>query len=174
MTGSRAAAIFGAALLVAVWLAMPAREPVGGPTPPAEATSGRSRLDPALRALQSGADRMRERLHSAPAPASTSRNPFQFAPRPRPATPRPAPTSEALPPGPPPTPPRPLLTLVGIGEDRTPAGPVRTAVLSGRDQVFLVKEGAEVAGRFKVIAIDQRAVELLDLQDQTRVRLVLR
>ena len=53
----------------------------------------------------------------------------------------PRPRRSAIAPATPPTPPPPPLKLVGIAEDAGADGPVRTAIISGDGQLFLVKEG---------------------------------
>jgi hypothetical protein len=66
------------------------------------------------------------------------------------------------------------LKLSGIAEDETADGPVRTAILSGFGQLFLVKEGEAVAERYRVLRISSDVVELADLTEGHTIRLVLR
>ena len=66
------------------------------------------------------------------------------------------------------------LKLVGIAEDAGDPGPTRTAIISGFGELFLVKEGEAVTLRYRVSRIAPDAVELVDVGDNTPLRLVLR
>jgi hypothetical protein len=66
------------------------------------------------------------------------------------------------------------LKLEGLAEDRGDQGPVRTAIISGFGDIFLVKEGDHVTLRYTVAKISPDAVELTDLTDNTALRLALR
>ena len=66
---------------------------------------------------------------------------------------------------------RPEITLLGIAEDPTPGGVVRTAILSTSEQLHMVREGEQVALRFLVHRITTGGVELRDLADDTLVSL---
>ena len=66
------------------------------------------------------------------------------------------------------------LKLEGLAEDRGDRGPVRTAIISGFGEIFLVKEGDSVTLRYRVAKISSEAVELTDLTDNTPLRLALR
>jgi len=66
------------------------------------------------------------------------------------------------------------LRLSGIAEDRTPGGVVRTAIISGRGQLFLAKQGDAVTDRYQVARISSEVVELTDLTDGSLVRLALK
>jgi hypothetical protein len=62
----------------------------------------------------------------------------------------------------------PPLTLAGLAEDAGPNGPVRTAVVSGDGQVFLVKEGEAFSVRgitYRVATISANSVEVVDVSD---------
>jgi hypothetical protein len=120
--------------------------------------------------------RLRERLHPVAEPQQPARNLFQFSSRAAAASSRvdrqaPA-VSEVLPA--PPAPAAPPLTLVGIAEDPGQDGPIRTAIISGLGQLFFVKEGDSVAGRFRVQRLSGEVVELTDLADSTIHRLALK
>ncbi len=82
--------------------------------------------------------RLQERLRPTTEP-STSRNLFRFNAPVRPTMDTPLVVPDALPPAPPAM--RPPLTLVGLAEDTTDAGVVRTAIISGFGDIFLVKAG---------------------------------
>jgi hypothetical protein len=120
--------------------------------------------------------RLHERLRPTDTPIQ-SRNLFRYAAGSavgvRSASPTPPvsapPAAEALPAGnvsP--------LKLEGLAEDQAGQGPVRTAIISGFGEIFLVKEGDNVTRRYRVAKISSEAIELTDLIDNTPVRLVLR
>jgi hypothetical protein len=128
-------------------------------------------------ALSIEIDRLHERLAPTVAPRSPSRNLFAFrvAARPAPAAtpavdmpPRPALTEArpavSLPP----------LKLSGIAEDPGPDGPLRTAIIAGDGQLFMVKEGEQVTARYRVAKISADVVELTDVIDNSVRRLALR
>ena len=56
----------------------------------------------------------------------------------------------------------PPLTLAGIGESQQGDRAVRTAVISGAGELWLMTEGMVVAGRYRVDRIDRDAVVLVD------------
>jgi hypothetical protein len=66
------------------------------------------------------------------------------------------------------------IKLVGIAEDVRGDTVVRTAILSTQSQLFLVKEGEAVSARFKVSRIAADVVELIDLSDNSTLRLPLK
>jgi hypothetical protein len=66
------------------------------------------------------------------------------------------------------------LKLDGLAEDTGDHGPVRTAIISGFGDIFLVKEGDSVTSRYRVAKISPDAVELTDLTTNTPLRLALR
>ena len=72
------------------------------------------------------------------------------------------------------TPPPLPLKLAGIAEDEGPEGPLRTAIISGEGQLYIVKEGDEVTARYRVGKISADVVELIDVGDNTVRRLALR
>ena len=164
--------VVGAAL--AAWLA-------------AAATSGQRELAPRPDARSATADargetlaaevaRLQERLHPTVEPREPGRNLFQFTTvrvqRPAPSTPKAA-LSEAAPVAP--LAPAPLpFKLIGVAEDASPAGPVRTAIVSAPGQLLLVKEGQNVTLRYRVVKISADVVELEDLGDHTTLRLALK
>src|SRR5947207_2449334 len=51
------------------------------------------------------------------------------------------------------------LKLEGLAEDKGDQGPVRTAIISGFGEIFLVKEGDSVTLRYRVARISSEAVE---------------
>jgi hypothetical protein len=68
----------------------------------------------------------------------------------------------------------PPLELIGLATDGADATLVRTAILSGFGQLFLVKEGEAVTARFRVTRIGADVVELSDAEATAPVRLALR
>jgi hypothetical protein len=126
-------------------------------------------------ALANEIARLQERLRPTPQPWQPGRNLFAF--RARSAPPRAAavveqPPAMAL--ALPAAPAMPSFKLAGIAEDESADGPVRTAIISGEGQLFLVKEGDEVTPRYRVAKISADVVELTDVGDNTIRRLALR
>jgi hypothetical protein len=124
--------------------------------------------------LASEIARLQERLRPTSSPRQPGRNLFVY----RAAAPRaPLPT---LAPAPLPAPTRPLpptlpsLKLAGIAEDDGADGPIRTAIISGEGQLYMVKEGEAVTARYRVSKIAADVVELVDSGDNSVRRLALR
>lgn len=148
------------------------------------ATTGRRPVAPVSRVNTSAVElrgaelaseiaRLRERLRPTNGPRQPARNLFQFGPG------RVAREDAIAPPSPaiadaPMRPAAAPLKLVGMAEDTGADGTVRTAIISGFGDLFLVKEGESVTPRFRVVAISDRAVELMDLEGGTTLRLALR
>lgn len=178
MTPRRAAAWIGGALLMAAWLASAAGsvwQTSDMPESPRPVeTSGTESL---AADVQAQAARLKERLATAPAPQQPSRNPFAFAPR---ATPRPSREAAAierpvLEPVPEPVLSEPPLALIGIAEDRVAEGVARTAIISAEpDELFMVRAGEILGGRYRVAAVGSDSVELTDLVTGALRRLALR
>jgi Tfp pilus assembly protein PilP len=71
--------------------------------------------------------------------------------------------------------PLPPLTLMGVAEESTPAGPRRTAVVGGDgDTIYMVVEGDPIGERYRVTKIGADAIELEDLLSKGFRRLALR
>jgi hypothetical protein len=168
--------IVGATVLVA-WLASAAGVPrpqhtTSTPRPAADEIA----LDAIAADVQSQAARLRQRMAAAPAPQVPLRNPFTFdvrdAAKPRVSVRSVRPVSEPLPdPGPPDLP----LALLGIAERKTQAGVIRTAIIGGdTEELHMVGEGQELAGRYRVIGVSPDAVELKDLLTGATRRLALK
>jgi hypothetical protein len=121
--------------------------------------------------------RLQERLRPTSTPRQPGRNLFSFhaaaarGARMTPLVVAPAPAPVAPPPV---VPALPSLKLAGIAEDEGPEGPVRTAIITGQGQLFLVKEGESVMLRYRVTKISADVVELIDLGDNSIRRLALR
>jgi hypothetical protein len=118
--------------------------------------------------------RLRDRLRPTTPPAEPRRNLFTFrtaaAPAPHDVRSAQAVTIDA----PAPRPSEPALKLAGIAEDAGSDGPDRTAIISGEGQLFMVKEGDAVAGRYRVARISSDAVELSDVNAGIVRRLVMK
>jgi Tfp pilus assembly protein PilP len=179
MTSGKAAAYgVGAALLVAYLAAanMPSGEPPSRERAARPAPAGPEALAGEVSAQ---AARLQARMAQAPVPDSSPRNPFAFGSRDaRPAV-NPdgmvraavAPETVTLPY----VPPLPQLTLMGIAEETTAAGPKRTAVIGGEgDTIYMVVEGQPVGTRYKVTKIGADAIELEDLLTKGYRRIALR
>src|SRR5262245_51071442 len=131
MSAKRAAGYCGGALLLLAWLSSAGS--LMGPSaadvqeqPRAVETAGTTDL---AADIQAQTDRLRNRLASAPAPQRPSRNPFEFAtrevpvPRLRQAPVEPVPPLSLAPP-------EPAIELIGVAENQSPKGVVRTAIIS--------------------------------------------
>jgi len=119
--------------------------------------------------------RLKSRLAAAPAPQEPFRDPFSFASRP-PAARHQAPPVTSAEPAPEVGPPlEPAIELIGVAASESPAGVVRTAIISALDgELFLVKEGESIASRYRVGPVSADAVELNDLLTGAVRRLTLR
>lgn len=159
---------------VLAWLAVTPNQgvPTAAPAAPQQtaATREQSAVD-----WKAQAERLRWRTEAVTLRAST-RNPFRFnAPKSPPRTrnragSEPAPAAVASVEAPVSLP---SLTLSGIAETKTQEGARRTAVISGDGQLYLVREGDSVAGRYTVIAVNPDAVLLRD-SIGAELRLLLR
>jgi hypothetical protein len=176
MAPARAAAYIGGATLLLAWLASAAGVSRAHPAARLEQRPGDLvQLDAIASDVQSEAARLRTRLAAAPAPAASRRNPFSFA-APETAAHRSGPPAQ-LPPAATVVPvvPELVIEFLGIAEQKTEAGTVRTAMLAAPDdQLFMVTEGQEVGGRYRVSAIGADAVELNDLITGSTRRLALK
>jgi hypothetical protein len=120
--------------------------------------------------------RLQERLRPSASPRQRGRNLFAFRASAGAATSSPFPSApqplfaEAAP-----LPPAlPSLKLAGIAEDTEAESPIRTAIISGEGQLYMVKEGEAVTERYRVTKISADVVELVDLLDNSLRRLALR
>jgi hypothetical protein len=172
MNLKRTAAIGVVGGALAVWLAAAATSGIRENRAPSSSSVTPIELRGAE--LASEIARLHERLRPTAAPQQhPARNLFQF----RSSKPRSAPaqapalteTASALVPPP--------LKLSGIAEDPGPDGPLRTAIISGQGQLFLVKEGEMVTSRYRVAKISADVVELVDVTEvgaNTTVHLSMR
>jgi hypothetical protein len=158
----------------------PADEPAvqtEGPRGPADTTSTVTAGEPGL---EVGIDRLRTGLGVMPAPSS-GRNPFRFGAerllaRPPSAAQQRAAVSpqDAAAEGGTDTPDRPPMQLLGVAADEDGAAPIRTAVIATPRQLYLVREGEQMALRFLVLRIGDDVVELRDLATDDTFQLALR
>jgi hypothetical protein len=142
--------------LLATWLAV---NPTTT-TPPASnvsATTGASAVrDVTADDLNVQAEKLTEHLGSV-AQRPTGRNPFRFGR----STPAKAPAAVAIAPIAAPVAPQPVqpsLSLSGIATEKGK----HTAIITGDGQLYVVKEGDPVAGRYRVVTVDGDAVTLRD------------
>jgi hypothetical protein len=123
-------------------------------------------------------ERLRTGLSVMPAPSESGRNPFRFgadrsvrrsAGQHRAAL-VPSDSTDAGPVAPD----RPPMQLLGVAAEGEDAAPVRTAVIATPRQLYLVREGEQLALRFQVLRIGIDAVELRDLATDDTFQLALR
>ena len=132
-----------------------------------------SAIDRSSALLQAEIARLHDRLVPGATP-SRSRDLFRFnQPKPRRASVPTTAVDETEPPAPVP-PALPALQLIGVAEDASPDGVVRTAILSGFGDVFLVKAGDTVSGRYRVDQVSADAVQITSLSTSTASTLALR
>jgi hypothetical protein len=174
MNLKRTATIAAVGGALAAWLAGAATSSRSTPAP---IVTPRAPIEARGEQLASEIARLHERLRPDATPNQPGRNLFAF--HSAPATPvmpprqrereQPAAITE------PPVVAQPSLKLAGIAEDDGPDGaPIRTAIISGEGQLFMVKEGENVSPRYRVAKISADVVELIDLATNTPRRLALR
>lgn len=177
MKFSRIVWLAGGAALLAAWLAAATATRPGRSQPGVRESAPPAAVpDSIVAELQAQVERLKERQLAVEVPERTVRNPFELGRRI-------APTEIAVPnaeepaaragESPPPAPAGFPYTLAGIGESKTADAIVRTAIVSGIDGVRLLKVGDDLAGRYHVVAIEPRAVELDDRETGERRRLSL-
>jgi hypothetical protein len=169
MSAKRAAGYFGGAVLLLAWLASAGglmRQAAEPPVEPrAVETSGMATLAADVHAQTM---RLQNRLATAPKPQEPFRNPFAFAAQPsrtvrraESATSADSAVAPVAPLGPPL---EPAIDLIGVAETESAKGPLRTAIISALGgELFLVKEGETIAGRYRVGTVTADAVELHDV-----------
>lgn len=172
--------VWSGATALATWLA--SAPPVVAPgdgrlTPPTRVDAAATQaVVLQMQELNEEAVRLARRLSEADAFAAPDRDPFRFklAPAPAPAAPPPVvppvATDVAAVPPPAPSP----FALSGIAEERQGDAVIRTAVVTGLGELWLVKAGEKVEGKFEVTAVDADAVELIRADTGTAVRLTFR
>lgn len=165
------AAVCGAWLASAAGVARQSRIlPVRPPAPEVV------QLDALAAEVQSQAERLRQKLASAPAPRAADRSPFNFdSPAVRRRTPARLPQVIALPEPVQAEIREPVLELIGIAESGTGDALVRTAMITGgHAELMMVTVGQRILSRYDVIAVSADAVELKDVESGATRRLILR
>jgi hypothetical protein len=159
------------ALAVASWFASASTSDVRVPATPL-APPKPAPLDRSVAALQSEVRHLQERIAPTATPTRT-RDLFRFSTRERrPLRPvaspegRSARSAAALPSAPP-------LKLIGIAEDGAPDAIVRTAIVSGLGDVFLVRRGETIAGHYRVDEVSSEAVRITDTTNSSTATLAL-
>ncbi|MGE3955946.1 MAG: hypothetical protein AB7H96_04445 [Vicinamibacterales bacterium] len=160
-------------LAIASWFASASTSGVRPPAVPFPPPKP-SPVDFSMVALQSEVGRLHERLAPTAAPTRSrdlfrfqSRIPERRAPLARPAAPVDV-VAEA------PAPPAPALALIGVAEDATADGVIRTAIVSGLGDVFLVKAGETIRDRYRIGAVSADAVQVVDTVTGSDSTLALR
>jgi hypothetical protein len=168
---------------VAQGAAVPAGVRAGTSSVRAQAPRGTADATAAVTAVEPGFevafDRLRTGLGVMPAPTETGRNPFRFgadgsvrrtsAAQHRATLVQAESTDPGLV-----APDRPPMQLLGVASEEGDAAPVRTAVIGTPRQLYLVREGEQMALRFLVLRIGTDAVELRDLATDDTFQLALR
>ncbi len=159
-------------IAVASWFSAASTPDLRTPSPIERASSTRD-LDRSAATMQSEVARLHDRIAPTATP-SHARDLFRFAGR----APRPM-TGAAQQPvvqeveSPIETPPRPTLQLIGIAEDESADGTVRTAIVAGLGDLYLVKPGDVVAGQYRVERVTADAVQLTDTSTSASTTLTL-
>jgi hypothetical protein len=164
---------------VAQGAAVPAGVRAGTSSVRAQAPRGTADATAVQPGFEVAIDRLRTGLGVMPAPTESGRNPFRFGAdrsvgRTSAAQHRAALVqAESTDPGPV-APDRPPMQLLGVAAEEGDAAPVRTAVIGTPRQLYLVREGEQMALRFLVLRIGTDAVELRDLATDGTFQLALR
>ena len=171
------AAVSGAGLLATYLFSVPPAVTPGRQAPPRADSIGR-RPQPAFD-IQEQAARLQMRVREEAEYREPSRNPFRFGARPvtrRPVTPSASPEEPVAPPppsGPPPPPPAPPIRLSGIATNTVDGVRQRSAILMTPAGILTVREGDAVGAEYKVVRIEEDAVELAAADGSSR-RITLR
>ena len=159
-------------IAVASWFSAASTPELRTPSLVERASSTRD-LDRSAAAMQSEVARLHDRIAPTATP-SHARDLFRFVGRaPRPVTgasQQPAAQAAEVPVE---TPARPTLQLIGVAEDESADGIVRTAIVSGLGDLFLVKPGDIVAGQYLVERVTSDAVQLTDTSTSASTTLTL-
>jgi hypothetical protein len=177
MTFRGTAALVLSVVAFGAWLAIATGLVIAPPVSNAPQSSPvASPLDPVIRSVQSQSARLHTYLASVPQLVPPVRDPFAFSRsassgvggRLRVSATAPdgaaAATATA----------RPALTLAGIAEEGSPDAPVRTAVISGMGQLFLVKESETFGGRFEIVRVGADSALVRDGLDRSTFTLTLK
>ena len=138
-----------------------------------ERASSSGELDRSAATMQSEVARLHDRIAPTATP-SHARDLFRFAGRaPRPMNGAPQRPAVQAAEAPVETPARPTLQLIGVAEDESADGMVRTAIMAGLGDLFLVKAGDIVAGQYLVERVTSDAVQLTDTSTSASTTLTL-
>ena len=128
--------------------------------------------------LEVGMDRLRGGLGVMPSPSASGRNPFRFgadrAIHRSPSAQDPAAVPAENTDSGPVSLDRPPMQLLGVAAEEAGDAPMRTAVIATPRQLYLVREGEQIALRFQVLRISTDVVELRDLAADETFQLALR
>ena len=164
-------------IAVASWFSAASTPDVRPPVVTPGPTPASLDLDRSAAVMQAEVARLHDRLAPSTMP-SRSRDLFHFAAKPvtRPSLKlvEAAQTAEVPVQAEVPVAPKPALQLIGVAEDESPDGAVRTAIVSGFGDVFLVKAGDTISGRYRVEQVSADAVQLSDSTTATTTTLTLR
>lgn len=167
MSFRRAALYVGGASLLAAWFSSAASlsPPQRTPAPVDESATATTGTEAMAETVREQARRLRERIAAAPLPEQPVRNPFAFRESPTRREPAPVRAVQAVADAQAPfVAPEPPLTLIGVAERQSPAGPTRTAMIAtGGDELLMVGVGDSVLGRYTVTAIGPDAAQLSDV-----------
>ena len=173
-------AMVSGATVLATWLAstpMPSSPMTPSPanTAPVRAQTARQEAAAQIVDLGPEAERLARRVEEVVSFAAPARDLFRFRAAP-PAAKAEVPVAPEVSAAPiavdPPAPP--LFVLTGIAEDRQGDVLVRTAIVSGPGDLWLVKAGDAVDGRFQVTGVEADAVEIVRADTGAAVRLSFR
>jgi hypothetical protein len=160
-------------LAIASWIASASTSGVRVPAAPF-APIRPTAVDRSMAALQSEMTRLHDRLGPTSTP-TRSRDLFRFsAPAPRRRAAVGAPRQPAAVEVAPAAVPAPALALIGIAEDGAAESVVRTAIVSGLGDLFLVKPGEMIRNRYRVGDVSSDAVQLTDTTTDLSITLALR
>ena len=165
--------IVSGAGLFATYLMSAPPSPAPGRTPAASQPVVAPRAVPVVD-IQAEASRLQTRVRDVTEYQEPSRNPFRYvAPRraARPANPEPVVAAPEATPSPAPAPP--LITIAGIATKTVDGERRRTAILITSAGPLEVNEGDAVGADYRVVRIEEDAVELA-VSDGTRRRISLR
>ncbi|MEQ1909389.1 MAG: hypothetical protein ABMA15_11230 [Vicinamibacterales bacterium] len=159
-------------IAVASWFSAASTPDLRTPSLVERAPSTRE-LDRSAATMQSEVARLQDRIAPTATP-SHARDLFRFAGRaPHPATGAPQRPAAQDTEAPAETPPKPTLQLIGVAEDESADGMVRTAIVAGLGDLFLVKPGDVVAGQYLVERVTSDAVQLTDTSTSASTTLTL-
>jgi hypothetical protein len=155
---------------VAVWLAAAATSTSRAPLAPVSMQP--AGVEASGAELAAEIERLHERLRPGIAPTE-SRDLFRYGARRSPralvdaAPPIAVPEPVVVPPVAP-------YTLIGVAEDVKPEGAVRTAIVSGQNQLLFLRAGDALGTEYRVVQVHADAIELQDLQGGATLRLALK